>query len=130
MKKDYIDIDGYWAFLLCYNISWWDLDDVASVLEAFGYSERGIRKVCRVLMEGNTGFTLSLPSERMSVMFIGNASTPSQWLDTVSHEIDHLQDTILRYYGVSHGTEDAAYLQGEITRLISEKLGCRIVCSK
>lgn len=41
-----------------------------------------------------------------------------QWWDMLDHEIDHLQDAIMEYYGVQSGTEDAAWLQGYIMRLI------------
>lgn len=54
----------------------------------------------------------------MSVMCIGDATSLEQWWDTLSHEIDHLQDAIMKYYGVEPGTEDAAWLQGYIMRLI------------
>ena len=54
----------------------------------------------------------------MSVMCIGDATSLEQWWDTLSHEIDHLQDAVMKYYDVSPGTEDAAWLQGYIMRLI------------
>ena len=58
----------------------------------------------------------------MSVVCIGNATSLEQWWDTLSHEIDHLQDAIMQYYDVSSGTEDAAWLQGYIMRLIVKAL--------
>ena len=58
----------------------------------------------------------------MSVMCIGKATDEPQWWDTLDHEIDHLQDVILRYYDVAHGTEDAAWLQGYIMRKIIQAL--------
>lgn len=54
----------------------------------------------------------------MSVMCIGDATDEDQWWDTLSHEIDHLQDAVMQYYDVKPGTEDAAWLQGYIMRLI------------
>lgn len=58
----------------------------------------------------------------MSVVCIGNATSLEQWWDTLSHEIDHLQDAIMQYYDVSSGTEEAAWLQGYIMRLIVKAL--------
>jgi hypothetical protein len=52
----------------------------------------------------------------MSVMVISNASSVEQWLDTLVHEIDHLQGAICRYYDVELDTEEAAYLQGYIMK--------------
>ena len=58
----------------------------------------------------------------MSVMCIGDATDEEQWWDTLSHEIDHLQDAVMQYYDVEPGTEDAAWLQGYIMRLIVKAL--------
>lgn len=55
-------------------------------------------------------------------MCIGKATDEPQWWDTVNHEIDHLQDTIMRYYDVAQGSEDAAWLQGYIMRKIIQAL--------
>ena len=58
----------------------------------------------------------------MSVVCIGDATSLEQWWDTLSHEIDHLQDAVLQYYDVEPGTEDAAWLQGYIMRGIVKAL--------
>ena len=59
----------------------------------------------------------------MSVLVVGGATSMEQWWDTLDHEIDHLQDAILQYYDVEPGTEDAAWLQGYIMRLIVKAMG-------
>lgn len=66
----------------------------------------------------NKGFTFSSSSLRMSVMVIGDAVNLEQWWDTLAHEIDHLQDAVMQYYDVDAGTEDVAWLQGYIMRLV------------
>lgn len=116
MYKHYIDIVGKWAFVFAYDIGEEDLGEVGDWLEALGAGRREIRRAQRLLTKLNKGFTFSSPGLRMSVVVVGNATEPEQWWDTLVHEIDHLQDTILEYYGVKHGTEDAAYLQGYIMR--------------
>ncbi len=116
MTKHYIDIEGAWAFILAYNIELSDLDEIASWLEALGSDEKSIGKACRVALGTNSGFTFSNESLRMSVMVISDASSVEQWLDTLVHEIDHLQGAICRYYDVELDTEEAAYLQGYIMK--------------
>ncbi len=122
MKKHYIDIVGKWAFILAYDIGERDLGEVGDWLEALGASKSDIRRAQRVLSGLNTGLTFSSTNLRMSVMCIGDATDDDQWWDTLDHEIDHLQGTILRYYGVEHDTEEAAYLQGYIMRGIVKAL--------
>ncbi len=122
MIKHYIDIDGAWAFILAYNVGLSDLDDIASWLEALGCDKESISEACRVALGTNSGFTFSNEDLRMSVMVISNASSVEQWLDTLAHEISHLQTTICEYYGVELGTEESAYLQGYIMRMCVRKM--------
>jgi hypothetical protein len=118
MFKHYLDIAGKWAFVFAYNIGHEALAEIGEWLKALGARPREIRQAKRLLTKTNKGLTLSYSGLRMSVMCIGNATSLEQWWDTLDHEIDHLQDAVLQYYDVKHGTEDAAWLQGYIMRLI------------
>lgn len=118
MKKHYLDIVGKWAFIFAYNIEDSDLGEVGDWLEALGADNEDIRRAQSVLMKKNSGLTFSSQSLRMSVMCIGQATDKSQWWDTVVHEVYHLQNTISHYYDVDRDSEEPAYLQGYITRLI------------
>ena len=122
MKKHYIDIVGKWAFIFAYDIGERDLGEVGDWLEALGASKRDIHRAQYVLSGVNKGLTFSSDNLRMSVMCIGDATDEEQWWDTLDHEIDHLQYTIMLYYDVEPGTEEAAYLQGYIMRGIIRAL--------
>lgn len=122
MDKHYIDIAGKWAFIFAYDIGERDLDEVGEWLEALGASDNEISKSRSLLMKRNKGFTYPNSGLRMSVMCIGKATDLAQWWDTVAHEIDHLQHSIMRYYDVREGSEEAAYLQGYIMRKIIKVL--------
>lgn len=122
MYKHYLDIVGKWAFIFAYNIGEDNLDEIGEWIEALGASRKEIKRTQRLLQTPNKGFTFSKESLRMSVVCIGNATSLEQWWDTLSHEIDHLQDSIMQYYDVEAGTEDAAWLQGYIMRLIVKAL--------
>ena len=118
MFKHYLDIAGKWDFVFAYSIGPDDLDEVGEWLKVLGARPREIRQAKHLLTKTNKGLTLSYSGLRMSVMCIGDATSLEQWWDTLSHEIDHLQDAVMEYYGVEPGTEDAAWLQGYIMRLI------------
>lgn len=122
MKKAYIDIAGKWAFIFAWGIGYKDVDEIASWLRALDATRQEIRKACRVILGQNHGFTFSSQEQRMSVMCISKSTDMPQWLDTIAHEVDHLQDAICRYYDVEPGTEDAAYLQGYIMRGITKAI--------
>lgn len=96
--------------------------DVNFVLSNCARRHDEIASIQNLLLGLNRGFTFSNSGLRMSVMCIGDATSKEQWWDTLSHEIDHLQHSVMEYYGVKPGTEDAAWLQGYIMRLIVRAL--------
>lgn len=131
MKKHYVDIDGYWGVLFIYDYDWRDVDEIAAILDSFGVEEDKIREAMPILYSTNTGMTVSRMDVTMSVIFVSEASSVEQFLDTTAHEIDHVQDAIDTYYGVMQGGEDSAWLQGYIMRGITRALRKDgIVCSK
>lgn len=89
---------------------------------ALGAKPKEIRRTKKLLKQMNKGFAFSSSSLRMSVLMVGDATSLEQWWDTLSHEIDHLQDAVMKYYDVEPGTEDAAWLQGYIMRLIVKSM--------
>lgn len=122
MKKHYIDIDGYWGVLFIYDYDMFDMDEIAAILDSFGVSERKIREAMPILYSTNTGMTVSRMDVTMSAIFVSRASSVEQFMDTVAHEVDHVQDAIDAYYGVRQGSEDSAWLQGYIMRGIAKAL--------
>lgn len=118
MYKHYLDIAGKWAFVFAYRIGEDDLAEIGEWLEALGAKPYEIVRAQGLLLGLNKGLTFSNSGLRMSVVCIGDATSKEQWWDTLSHEIDHLQHAVMEYYGVKPGTEDAAWLQGYIMRLV------------
>lgn len=118
MKKHYIDIVGKWAFVFAYDIGEDDVDEMGDWLEALGAGRKEIERACDVILRENKGFTYSNPDLRMSLMCISRVTSIDQWFDSMSHEVDHLQWEIMQYYDVDPGTEEAAWLQGYIVRMI------------
>ena len=123
MKERYIDVDGAWGILLCYDYTRRDYDRMHAIMESFGMSEYRIIEAMDVLRHKNTGMTVSRSDLTMSVMFVSPATSKEQFMDTMAHEIDHVQHAISRHYDVSCGSEDAAWLQGYIMREVTRILG-------
>ena len=91
MIRQDIDIEGYWKVIFLYNV--W-------------------------LGELNTGFTHSNFHKKQSIIAISPTSSKAQFMNTVLHEIKHLQSHICKYYKVAEDSEDAAYLTGYIAQKI------------
>lgn len=83
-----IDINGYWTIYVCYNA---DLNEV------------------------NSGFTATDYSKRVSVVAIGLTTDKNEFINTIVHEVKHVQSHICKYYNIPEDSEDAAYLIGFIT---------------
>lgn len=112
MTRDYLDIDRHWGILAYYDVIPADFVQLGPILREFSCPEEEIEKAWQTIHYSNKAFIFNVPWARMSVLVVGHVTHPSQFLNSLLHEFDHLQDAILKYYDVPHGTEDAAYLQG------------------
>lgn len=122
MIKHYIDIDDAWGVIFIYGFGRSDIDEMIAIMDSFGMRERQIDEALDVLFDINTGMTISRADLRMSVVFIGKQDSIEQFADSVTHEIDHIQDAICDYYDVPLGSERAAWTQGYIARGIMRAL--------
>ncbi len=75
----------------------------------------------------NRGFTFCNPDLRRAVVVVGPTTSGRQFINTFSHEINHLSEQISEYYGLRDHPEASAYLTGDTTMALTEiicKLGC------
>lgn len=124
MKTVYIDIPPKkWGIVVLYDFDLMDYDELAATMESFGMRERNINHALRILSNFNTGMAVSKETLRMSAIFISNATSASEWWNTALHELKHVADAIIDYYGVDWDGEDAAYLTGYLTKELVELVG-------
>lgn len=120
MKTHYIEIPkDRWAIIFIYDFNIIDADEMAAIMDSFGLPKSKIRYSMRVLFGENTGMTISREDLRMSVIFVGKASSMEQFADTVSHEALHATNAILDYYGIPCDNEDESWTLGYIVRQIA-----------
>ena len=128
METAYIDVDGKWGVIICYDFGMSDWDDMRAIMRTFGMGEGNVRDAIRVLSGYNSGMCVSRSDIRMSCIFIGDATSPEQWWDTLAHELlDHAKASIKDYYGVHERGEDSAWLTGYLMRMLVRLFGvpCR-----
>ena len=122
MKTKYIDIDeNKWGVVLIYDFDMLDWDNMAAVMRAFGLKRNKVNYAIRVLSTYNSGLTISNPDLRMSVVFIGQPTSKSQFWNSVSHEMKHVTDAIIEYYAKPCDGESAAYLSGYLLQKVVEE---------
>lgn len=126
MVTKYLDIPSRkWGGVVVfdYNVDY-DYRDLRAIMMSFGLlDESKIEKSMRILSEPNTGMTISNIELCMSVVFISDATSISEFWDTALHELYHVSNAIIDYYGVPYESEDAAYLMGYLTKEFIEQVG-------
>lgn len=126
MVTKYLDVPNQkWGVVVVfdYNVDY-DYRDLRAIMMSFGLlDEYKIEKSMRILSEPNTGMTISNIELCMSVVFVSNATDASEWWDTSLHELYHVSNAIIDYYGVPYESEDAAYLMGYLTKEFIEQVG-------
>lgn len=128
MKTAYIEVPrDNWGIVIVYDYDLPDWYDMSEIMATFGLTEKRTREALNVLAEYNTGMTISRDDIRMSIVFIGAATSEDQWWDTMAHEMKHVADAILSYYDVEYDGEDAAYLTGYLMQKTVNRFGkpCR-----
>ena len=116
MKTKYIDVDGYWGVVVCYDIKPLDEYEMRQNMMAFGIIGERLEEAVDILYQENTGMCISRDDIRMSLIFIGRQSGEEQFWDTMAHELYHSQCAITDYYNVRCCGEDSAWLMGYLMR--------------
>ncbi len=117
MKTEYIDIEGKWGVILCYDLRRLDEYEMRRSMMAFGMRGQELERAIDILLyDKNTGMCISHDDVRMSLIFIGNVTSEEQFWDTVAHELYHAACSIADYYDVEYNSEDFAWTTGYLMR--------------
>ena len=114
MTAQHLSIDGYWDVTILYDVWPQDLSEVSQTLRFIGAPWQMVNDAVSNLRGWNAGYTLTSMGRRESIVCIGHATSLREFLNTIDHEADHVQAHVAEYYGVTLGTEQAAYLQGYV----------------
>lgn len=124
MVTEYFEIgDNKWGVILCCDYDERDYADMWAIMRSFGVSDAEADHALDVLSHRNTGLTISNFDIRMSVVFISDADSETEWWNTVAHELYHVNDAVTDYYGAGVDGETPAYLQGYLFHKIIERIG-------
>ena len=128
MIKSTIDVAGYWSIVLFVDVDYDKYDIIESaltdILAPISIIDEIYNKISYKL---NSGVTYSNPDFRTSIICINKTSDREELINTISHEADHVQDIICKYYDVPLDSEQAAYLIGYLIGKIyyqSRRLFC------
>ena len=66
----------------------------------------------------NTGLTYSNKSERKTIIVVGISSDAAEFVNTMTHEVNHFIKHVMEALYITPGTEDEAYFTGELFELL------------
>lgn len=113
MIKSTIDVAGYWSIVLFVDVDYDKYNIIESALTDILAPISVIDEIYdKISYEYNSGVTFTNPDYRTSIVCINKATSREELINTISHEADHVQDTICKYYNVPLDSEQAAYLIG------------------
>lgn len=116
IKQEIIIGKNKWKVVILYTPLRGDLGEVVKMLSRLNCPKKDVVKIKKIIKYNikNTGFTFSAIPRKESIIAICSATEPAQYFNTAIHEINHLQNDILKYYKVNNDSEDAAQLIGYI----------------
>lgn len=85
-----------------------------------GCTGRNFRRAMALLDSGavNTGLTYSNKRERKTIIVIGCSSDIAEFVNTLTHEVNHFIEHVMEALHITDGTEDEAYFTGELYELL------------
>ena len=125
-----MDVRG-WPCTVAISDGFVDMDLIDELLTEADASV-AIRNRVRRNLQGdmtNSAFTYTNPERRMSVMYIGTATSGREYMNSMLHEFRHLVDQMSHAYGFDLDGEDSAYLAGDIAYQMSDIM-CRYACDR
>lgn len=125
MKQAYLKFPhNEWGVVVVYDFDTvFEHKVLVEQMRSFGMSIRNAEKALRILSNYNTGMAVSNETLKMSAIYIGDATSTSQFWDTCAHELAHVVTAIIDAYDVDYRSEDAAYLSGFLMRQLVEEIG-------
>lgn len=112
-----IYIDKYnWEVHCYFAVDTYYTKEILKKLRTIGCSKSIYNRVADKMEknEPNAGFTYSNKYKKETVMVVGLATSSSEYVNSITHELRHLCDDIASVYNIPNSGEEIAYLTGDI----------------
>lgn len=119
MDKQRFYLGDYdWEFLVYYNSTSSDLEDIMYQLVSLGCGKRQLMRAKKNISSGKLNNGLTFSKNRVSCIVLGKSSDTMNFANTFAHEVCHSAIHIASYYGFSTYGERLAYLVGDISAIM------------
>ena len=104
-------------------------EKILGLLEELDATPYILWRVERIMSEDavDTGFTFTVPEDRVALVVTGPSSSGAEFIDTFVHEVHHLAVAVAKGLGYDLDSEGPAYLAGDAARAFADvvfRLGC------
>ena len=132
MIGQYFDIDVYnWKVYVYYEVNKNDIPFCITRLKDLTIKKSVIDECKETILSGkyNKAFIYSSYIKKESIIFITHPSSTGEFLNTITHEANHLKSHIASYYNLDEKDEEVCYIIGDIVQQMSETF-MRFIYSK
>ena len=116
MIKQVINVDNKWKVIVYYNIDYNLFHYVGSALKRIGVGEHRVNHIAYLLSTGEIkAFTLTNFKRQISIVGFRHHNTIEDYINSISHEAEHVKQHMLEAYCVADKDEPPAYTVGYLT---------------
>lgn len=119
MRSQQIYLHSYdWTVLIFYNVPSSKVDVIRRHLQSLGCHSQPLEDACLLVSHSvpDTAFTYTNISFHRTLIVLCPSSSPSQFLNTLTHELLHAVTHISDYYSIPLNTESPCYLLGSLAQ--------------
>ena len=104
-------------------------EKILGLLEELDATPYILWRVERIMSEDavDTGFTFTVPEDRVALVVTGPSSSGAEFIDTFVHEVHHLAVAVAKGLGYDLDSEGPAYPAGDAARAFADVV-CRLGC--
>lgn len=121
MLRQNFDIPLYdWNTTIFYGVEKRDAREILRELQYLGCKDEHLQKAKKMLKkaEKNSGFTISSFFDKQTIIVVFAVSSIGEFLNTLTHEKNHLEMHICTAMGIEPESEEASYLSGDIAQIM------------
>lgn len=123
MIRQHICLDNIqWCVDIYYDVKPKDTDYILELLWDLGCPQRDMYKAEDLISSGvpNEGLTYSNRHKRKTLIVVTEVTDPFQFINSLSHEKQHLEQAICKADGLDPYGEPIAYLSGDISMALAK----------
>lgn len=119
------DGSGDWDITIFIEPKTEDLARIGSRLADIGCVDERLQDAVRPIIDRrkNEGFTFTNPVRRATISATINSTSRDEFMNTLAHELRHVERHICEANGIGPYTEGAGYLAGAISEAVYPRIG-------